>query len=128
MKTTKCKQLLEFYYGVVDEKLRLELEQKMLTDQEWVLDFLDLKRELEAATVFPNDPPTELWQRLFQRLSAPRRHWLGLSIGGAAAASIVVALLIVSKQAPPTNAVSVISNKSAVLDLSSHTYGNLNVF
>jgi hypothetical protein len=128
MKNTKCEQLLEFYYGVVDENSRLTLEQKMLTDQEWVLDFLDLKRELEASTVFPNDPPIELWQRLSHRMSAPRRHWLKLSIGGAIAASILVAILMVSKQTPPINAVSTISNKSIVLDLSSRTYGNLNVF
>ena len=91
--------LLPFYFGSIDDQERLKIEQKMLVDPEVLLDYLDLKRQMESAALVPQQPSRALWNRLQPKLSRRSRITIALGFAVAVAASIVLAFLILQKPA-----------------------------
>ena len=73
--------LLPFYFGTLHEAERLELERDMLIDPALLLDFLDLKRELEGAPEVPSAPSPQVWHRLSARLPKSRPARLAWAAG-----------------------------------------------
>jgi hypothetical protein len=93
------KNLLPFYFGSLDGQLRLDVEQKLLTDPEFLLDYLDLKRNLEAAETVPQAPSLQLWQRLSTRIPK-RKYSYSLAFGLAIAASLVAIVFFFGQSRP----------------------------
>jgi hypothetical protein len=87
------KLLLPFYFGSVTDEERLLVEREMLTDTEVLVDYLDLKRSLEAAPLSALQPSALLWQRIKPKNPAQKKVWISFSIGAALAAGIALALL-----------------------------------
>ena len=75
MKTQTRNSLVEFYFGTMEETRRLQIEKELLLDPEMLLDYLDLKRELESAAPVPHGPSPFLWRRL-QPLTKKRKWQL----------------------------------------------------
>lgn len=73
--------LLDFYHGSLTESERLEIERKMLSDPIHLLDFLDLKRELDGAAKVPETPSAYLWHRLAKKIPTSRRAQISLVVG-----------------------------------------------
>jgi hypothetical protein len=93
MKLESAEALLPFYFGTVDETERLRVERTLLEDPEALIDYLDLKRKLEAAMEVPVAPSAALWAGLSERLRrTPRSTWIVWGAGLAAAACLAVAL------------------------------------
>jgi hypothetical protein len=86
--------LLPFYFGSVNEEERLFIEREMLSDTEVLVDYLDLKRQVEAATPLATQPSPHLWERLRPKTPAQRRAWLSLSIGAALATGLAFFFLL----------------------------------
>jgi len=82
--------LKSFHAGTVDENQRLKVERDLLTDPEILLDYLDMKRELEFASPVPQLPTQKLWQRLVTQIPRQRKTLISLSLGAAIAASLVI--------------------------------------
>jgi hypothetical protein len=99
---TNPERLLQFHFGSIDDHSRLALERELLSDTETLLDYLDLKRSLEAAVPIPQHPPERLWRRLSARLEG-RSKVLTLSFGLALAASLLLCLFLFNRprSAPP---------------------------
>ena len=94
---TETKSLLvSFFQGSIGEHERLQVERALLTDPETLLDYLDLKRKLESAVEFPQQPSHSLWLRL--QLNTPRRRFVSLALGGALAAGLLLSLLLVGRK------------------------------
>ncbi|MGZ3634178.1 MAG: hypothetical protein ACXVB1_07680 [Pseudobdellovibrionaceae bacterium] len=64
MKNQTKNSLVEFYFGTVENSQRLRIEKDLLLDPEMLLDYLDIKREIENATLIPQQPSPLLWRRL----------------------------------------------------------------
>ncbi len=79
--------LLEFHFGLLDENQRLQLEKEMITDPEMLINYLDLKREVEGNALIPQQPSPFLWQRL-QRVSVKKKSWFIAFAVGAVAATL----------------------------------------
>jgi hypothetical protein len=123
MKTQK--HLLAFYFGSLSEEERLKVERELLTDVEVLTDYLDLKRDLEAAPLPSKQPAPALWERLKPKTVQRRRLYLSLSIGAAVAAGFALVLFL-QPQPPPKpaelmqpSAAKVLFDSSAELPASS---------
>jgi hypothetical protein len=86
-----------FYFGSIEENERLKVERELLTDPEALLDYLDLKRKLEAALEVPQFPSQRLWLRLKEKIEPRKRMIFSLSIGAAIAASLLIFSILTSK-------------------------------
>lgn len=94
-------RLVPFYFGAIQDEERLSLERALLTETDILVDYLDLKREIEGAGLVPAGPSPALLRRLSERLARmPRRRIIAVSLGLAAAASIAVCLFALSRPAP----------------------------
>ncbi len=115
-------QLLPFLLGAVEEGERLEIERRLLTDEETLVDYLDLKRKMEAAREFPRTPSKQLWQKLSAPLATPAKRRLTFSIGGALAASLLAFWLVSTKPKAQTPALthSLLFDSSRELPVSSN--------
>lgn len=82
--------LTAFYFGSLPEIDRLAIEKQMLCDPEVLLDYLDLKREMEAAELIPSVPSNNLRSRLLSRLAVSKRVRYTLVLGLALAAIAVL--------------------------------------
>lgn len=89
--------LLPFYFGSISEEERIHMERELLTDSEVLTDFLDLKRDLEAAGLIVNSPSENLWQNLKPKTIQQKRFYISLSLGAALAAGIAIIVLIQSQ-------------------------------
>lgn len=82
--------LLEhFYHGNLSEEDRLEIERQLLIDPEFLLDYLDLKRQHEAALKMPQKAPHQVWVYLSQRWAPPKKLWLPLGLASLASSLFV---------------------------------------
>lgn len=116
--------LLPFYFGTLGAEERLELEREMLTDPVLLLDYLDLKRELEAAPAVPAEPSPLVWQRLKNHLPQSRRYrfaWIAGLTALAAAAWLFFALPQKSPSASPAQ------EKGTLFDSGREQFGHSNV-
>jgi hypothetical protein len=119
------KRLLAFYFGSLSEEERLKVERDLLTDVEVLTDYLDLKRDLEAAPLPSKQPSSALWERLKPKTVQRRRLYLSLSIGAAVAAGFALILFLQPQPQPkPTelmqpSAAKVLFDSSAELPASS---------
>jgi hypothetical protein len=94
------KRLLAFYFGSLSEEERLKVERDLLTDVEVLTDYLDLKRDLEAAPLPSKQPSSALWERLKPKTVQRRRLYLSLSIGAAVAAGFALILFLQPQPQP----------------------------
>lgn len=78
-------RLTSFYFGALDEKDRLDVERELLSDPELLLDYLELKRSVEAAAPVPQTPSASFRRRLQAALPPRRRRVLQWAAGAAAA-------------------------------------------
>ena len=91
MLNSKIKDLLlPFYFGSIAETERIKVERELLTDTEVLVDFLDLKRSLEAAETIPNGPSVNLWTKLSQHSKFQKKAIWTLSFGAGLAAAIAL--------------------------------------
>ena len=88
MNSVEDKQLRSFYLGKSSEEERLQIEQQLLVDPVVLLDFLDLKRQLEGAETIPQKPSDFLWRKLSPAFSTPKRKAIAIGFSLLAAASI----------------------------------------
>lgn len=82
--------LLPFYFGSIKDNERTLVERELLIDTEVLVDYLDLKRSLESAEIFPEVPSPALWLSLQDRAKTKRKFIISVSFGAAAA---IVALI-----------------------------------
>jgi hypothetical protein len=86
--------LLPFYFGSINSEQRTVVERELLVDTEFLIDYLDLKREIEFAEPIPNGPSVALWsslQRKMQMQTSRKYVWtFGIGIAAVAAALIFV--------------------------------------
>lgn len=87
--------LLLFYFGSIEDTDRTLVERELLTDPEFLVDYLDLKRGIEAAEVFPAAPSETLWLKLQEKAQPKKKFLLSLSFGAAAVAIIFTAILVI---------------------------------
>lgn len=128
-RTFATPQLLAFYFGTLGEQELLRLERELLLDSELLVDYLDLKRKLEAAEEIPRQPSAAVWRRLSARLSPRKRFLLSVSAGVAVAASLVFLAFLLFKShtletsplhdGPATSGGAILFDSSAELPASS---------
>ncbi len=87
-------RLLCFHFGAIEDEERLEIERELLVDSERLLDYFDLKRQLETASAVPSGPSSALWGRLIPHARRHRRVLISFSVGAAIAAGIAVHLFL----------------------------------
>jgi hypothetical protein len=116
--------LLPFYFGSVSDEDRLIVERELLTDSEALVDFFDLKREMEAVQEVPQHPSNQLWRQLRARLK-PRRQ-LVRSFGLGFAACLLALAAIFLRPRPETLSPPKTVNE-ILFDASSELPVNLNV-
>ena len=87
------KMLLPFYFGSVSDEDRLIVERELLIDSEVLTDYLDLKRELEVASLSSHEPSASLWQRLKPKTQKQKRVLFSFSVGAAVAAGLLIFFL-----------------------------------
>jgi len=85
--------LVEFYFGSLPEEKRLHIEKEMLTDPEILLDYLDLKREIEGSQLVPQQPSKLLWQRLRHVAKKKQAWYITLAVGALAATIAFIYLM-----------------------------------
>lgn len=73
--------LLPFYFGSIEDSDRLMIEKELLTNPDILLDFFDLKREIEAAQLIPQKPSYKVWDRLKKNIPPQKSYFLKLSLG-----------------------------------------------
>lgn len=82
--------LLPFHFGAIDDKSRLTVERELLSDEEMLVDYFDLKRKMESAAQVPQGPSAALWFKLQNHIRPRRKFYFSLAIGAAVAASLVI--------------------------------------
>ncbi len=85
--------LLPFHFGSIEDKDRIFVERELLTDSEVLVDYLDLKRNLESAELIPEAPSHSVWLKLQQRVQAKKKFIIPISFGAAVAASVLAAFI-----------------------------------
>ncbi|OFZ18654.1 MAG: hypothetical protein A2Z20_04800 [Bdellovibrionales bacterium RBG_16_40_8] len=85
--------LLPFHFGSIEDKDRTLVERELLTDSEVLVDYLDLKRNLESAELIPHSPSRSVWIKLQERVKAKKKFIIPISFGAAVAASVVAAFI-----------------------------------
>jgi hypothetical protein len=116
--------LLPFYFGSVDNQERILVERELLTDPEILVDYLDLKRNIESAEAIPQNPSHSLWLKLRSKLEPRKKTLLSISFAAAIAASLFIGWIFISKPKPqlsaPINGNAVLFDSSRELPVSSN--------
>lgn len=99
--------LLPFYFGTLSEAERLKIEQSVLTDTEVLLDYLDLKRQMEAANPVVQQPSAALWRRLQTKIKTSPKTRFALILGISLAAAASLLLFFTTTQTSDMNTPSV---------------------
>jgi len=90
--------LLSFYFGSLSDAERLKVEQTMLTDTEMLLDYLDLKRQMELATPVVQQPSPALWRRLQAKVKTSKKTQFALVLGISLAAAASLFLFLTATE------------------------------
>lgn len=85
----KNERLLEFYFGGLEEPIRLQIERELLEDSEVLLDFLDLKRRVESAATIPATPSSFTKSKILTVARKNRKPWIFATATAVAAALIL---------------------------------------
>lgn len=85
--------LLSFHFGAIEDKDRTLVERELLTDSEVLVDYLDLKRNLESAESIPQAPSRSVWLKLQMQVQAKKKIIIPISFGAAVAASVLAAFI-----------------------------------
>lgn len=85
--------LLSFHFGSIEDRDRTLVERELLTDSEVLVDYLDLKRNLESAELIPSSPSKSVWFKLQERVQARKKFIIPISFGAAVAASVLAAVI-----------------------------------
>lgn len=114
--------LLSFYFGTLSEEQRLDVEREMIEDAEVLLDYLELKRKIEAAASVPSKASERVWKSLQPKLRK-KSFWISISMGAAIAAGFAFFMYLQTGsesfelKKPSTN--NVLFDSSAELPVSS---------
>lgn len=100
--------LLPFYFGSVNEEQRLLIERELLTDEEVLVDYLDLKRSIEGSKLLQQEPSASLWEKL--KPKEKKKFYISLAIGSAVAAGLVALILFKSSTKPEESAPMPVTN------------------
>lgn len=84
------RRLIHFYFGAIEADARLSVERDLLSDPEFLLDYFDLKRQIEAAEAVPEFSAEGVLIRLRNRIRPPRRLVLASLVGALAASFLLV--------------------------------------
>lgn len=90
MKPDREAKWIAFYFGSCEGEDRLAMERELLSDPESLVDFLDLKRRLEAAEALPQGPSLKVWKQLQSRWKAHPQKAVPLAFGILLAACAMV--------------------------------------
>jgi hypothetical protein len=82
----------------------------MLSDSEALIDYLDFKRQIEAATVTGMNPSPGLWEKIKPRTKKQRLTWISVSVGAALAAGLILAFIL-SREPKPVDLVQPSANR-----------------
>lgn len=124
MKPNTKKLLLPFYFGSIEHEDRLSVERDLLTDTEVLVDYLDLKRKIEAAEEIPSAPSLKIWHRLQAQMPS-QRTLLKFSLGAAAIACLILLSVIYFR--PISDNPDGSSHKSFLFDSNSELSANSHV-
>jgi hypothetical protein len=94
--------LLPFHFGSIEDKDRILVERELLTDSEVLVDYLDLKRNLESAELIPQAPSKSVWLKLQERVQAKKKFIIPISFGAAVAASVLAAFIFLRQPSQET--------------------------
>ena len=94
--------LLPFHFGSIEDKDRILVERELLTDSEVLVDYLDLKRNLESAELIPQAPSNSVWLKLQERVRAKKKFIIPISFGAAVAASALAAYIFLRQPSQET--------------------------
>jgi len=100
--------LLPFYFGSLNEEQRLVIERQLLTDEETLVDYLDLKRSIEGAALEQQKPSVSLWQKL--KPKEKKKFYISLAFGSAVAAGLLAFLLLNGRTQPVESMPQAVSN------------------
>lgn len=117
--------LLAFYFGSIDDDARLEIERALLTDEENLISYFDLKREIEAARAVPSGPSPNLWRRLANSKHIRRQTIVSISLGAALAAGL--ALFFVLRTGSDTQEIKAVPVDRVLFDSSAEQSASLGV-
>jgi hypothetical protein len=95
--------LLPFYFGSIADSERTLIERELLLDSETLVDYLDLKRSIEAAEHFPLAPSASLFSKLQEIIKPKRRFFISLSLGAVAAGVLLIFFVLKPKTIDPKN-------------------------
>jgi hypothetical protein len=109
--------LIPFYFGSLEEENRLAVERDLLEDPEILVEYLDLKRSIEAAQTVPQMPSQKLWGRLEKNLTTKKKWLYSLSLGAAIAAALL--LFFYAKPESQNHATEILFDASPELPASS---------
>lgn len=87
-------RLKNFHFGKINSQQRLNIERELLTDPEFLVDYLDLKRTLEGAEPVPQGPKYDFLESF--RSASPRQKKLLVSVSMGALVAACLALLLSS--------------------------------
>lgn len=115
--------LLPFYFGSVSDGDRLIVERELLTDSEALVNFFDLKREIEAVQEVPQHPSSQLWRQLRARIKPRRKLVLSFSLGFAACLLALAAIFFRPRSetlGPPKTSGEILFDSSSELPVNSN--------
>ena len=118
--------LLPFHFGSIEENDRILVERELLTDSEILVDYLDLKRNLESAELIPSLPSKSVWLKLQERVQAKRKFIIPISFGAAVAASVLAAFIFFHQPSQETKSQPQ-SNKEILFDTRTELPANSSV-
>ena len=96
-KVTIQSLLLPFYFGAIKDQDRIIVERELLTDSEVLVDYLDLKRNIEAAEEFPRVPSKVLWFRLKKYIEPKKKTVFSVTFGAVIAAAVLICWVFLTK-------------------------------
>ncbi len=94
--------LLPFHFGSIEDNDRTLVERELLIDTEVLVDYLDLKRNLEAAELIPHAPSKSVWAKLQERVQTKRQFIIPISFGAAVAASVLAVFIFLDQPSQKT--------------------------
>jgi hypothetical protein len=93
--------MLPFYFGSVSESDRLYLERELLTDSEVLVEYLDLKRSIEDASLPETSPSPQVWTRIQSLRGVSKKSWISISVGAVAVAALLL-IFVFNGNIPPS--------------------------
>lgn len=81
--------LLPYYFGSISESDRLEVEQALLVDTEYLLNYLDLKRQLELAPLTHQAPSSRVYLNLRDQVRSKKKFFIPFALTASVGAALI---------------------------------------